>query len=319
LKIIVTGSIAYDYLMSFPGKFSDHFLPDKLDRISVSFLVDALWKQRGGVAANIAYSLALLDEQPCLFGTAGKDFGPYREELDEVGVDTSEVKVYPEEFTASCFINTDLKGNQIVSFYTGAMRFSEHLSLKDFGNDKIDLAIVSANDPEAMIKYASECQDMSIPFIFDPSQQIVRLDGEALKKGAERARLLIVNEYEFEMFKKKTGLADADVLKLADAVIVTLGDKGSEIQTQEGTILIPIAPPERVLDPTGGGDAFRAGLMKGLVHGLPWEEAGRMGSLAATYVLETEGPQSHSYDLKAFVDRYCRVFGDSEHVRNLTS
>lgn len=317
MKIIVAGSIAFDYLMSFPGKFSDHFLPDKLDRISVSFLVDSLRKQRGGVAANIAYSLALLGERPILFGTVGNDFGSYREALERVGVDTSGVKSFQEEYTASCFINTDPDGNQIVSFYTGAMRFSENLSLEAYMTDHVNLVIVSPNDPRAMLKYAAECRELNIPYIFDPSQQIVRLEGDDLKGGAEGARLLILNEYELEMFKKKTKLSDGDLLTLAETVVVTIGDKGSEIRSKEGTTHIPVASPAKILDPTGVGDAFRAGLMKGMVHGLTWEEAGRMGSLAASYVLETSGPQSHVYDLHAFIQRYNRVFGESEGVGGL--
>jgi adenosine kinase len=317
LHIVVTGSIAFDYLMSFPGKFSDHFLPDKLDRISVSFLVDSLKRQRGGVAANIAYSLALLGERPLLLATAGKDFGPYREELESVGVDTSGVKEFREEYTASFFVSTDQVRNQIASFYSGTMRFAERLSLKSFEKAEIALVVISPNDPRAMMKFTAECQEKSLPFIFDPSQQIPRLDGPELREGVRGSRMVVLNDYEWALFKKKTGLTDEEMLELSEAVVVTMGEEGSIVRTKERVVEIPVAQPERVEDPTGVGDAYRAGLMKGMVHGLPWEVAGRMGSLAATYVLETDGPQNHSYTLKAFVERYCRVFGESKELRRL--
>ena len=317
MKVVVTGSIAFDYLMSFPGKFSDHFLPDKLDRISVSFLVDSLTKRRGGVAANIAYGLALLGERPVLLGAVGEDFGPYREELEKVGVDTSGVRAFDEAYTASCFVNTDASENQIVSFYTGAMQFAERLSLKDLGEEKIGLAIITPNDPRAMVKTVQECREMGVPFIYDPSQQIPRLDGDVLRDGVEGAEAVVLNDYELEMFKKKTGLDDNDLLGLSETVVVTRGEEGSVIRTRTGDVAVPTAVPDRILDPTGVGDAYRAGLMKGMIHGLPWEVAGRMGSLAAAHVLEMVGPQSHSYDLETFVERYCRVFGESEEIRRL--
>jgi adenosine kinase len=315
-RVAITGSIAFDTLMQFPGKFQDHFLPDKLDRISVSFLVDTLRKERGGCAANIAYSLGLLGERPLLVGTVGSDFGEYRRVLEEAGVDTSGVRAYPEEYTSSFFANTDENGNQICSFYTGAMRFAGSLSLRAAAG-AVDLAVVSPNDPGAMVKLASECREAGIPFIFDPGQQIIRLEGDVLKDSARGSKMLIVNEYELEMFKRKAGLTDADFNGLAETVVVTFGEKGSEIRTRGAAAAIPIAPPARVLDPTGVGDAYRAGLIMGMVHGLSWETAGRMGSLAAAYVLETRGAQRHSYTLEEFVKRYRSVFGKSGEVEGL--
>jgi adenosine kinase len=317
LNIVVAGSIAFDYLMSFPGNFSEHFLPDKLDRISVSFLVDSMKKRNGGVGANIAYNLALLGERPLLFSVAGKDFGAYRDDLERVGIDVSGIRECPEEYTASCFVSTDRSENQIVSFYTGAMRFAKDFSLKDLDLKKTDLVLVSPNDPEAIKKYAAECRDMGIPYIFDPGQQTVCLTGEELREGADGATVFILNEYELEMFRNKTGLDEAAMQELAKTVIVTFGKHGSEIRTGQGKFRIPAVGPDRVLDPTGVGDAYRAGLVKGMAHHLSWETAGRMGSLAAAYVLETDGPQSHAYDLQMFIDRYCSVFGESEEMRRL--
>jgi adenosine kinase len=319
LKIIVTGSIAFDTLMQFPGKFSDHFIPEKLNSISVSFLVDTMKKQRGGCGPNIAYSLALLGEQPLLVGTAGQDFPEYREVLNQAGVDTSGVHEIPGVYTASFFGNTDRVGNQICSFYTGAMQFAKEYPLKPFlslaGSDA--MVIISPNDPAAMLRYADECRRSQICFIFDPGQQIIRLSAEDLLEGAKGAFIQIVNEYELEMLKKKTGLDDKGLFSLAENVIVTLGAKGSEIRTKDKTTTIPAAKPKRVSDPTGVGDAFRSGLIKGLALGLSWETAGRMGSLAATYVLEVEGPQSHHYTLQEFVQRYVENFGRSEEIQKL--
>ena len=188
-----------------------------------------------------------------------------------------------------------------------------------FKKEEIALVVVSPNDPRAMVKFTAECQERSLPFIFDPSQQIPRLSGRDLREGARGSRMVILNDYEGDLFKKKTGLTDEDVLGLSETMVVTMGEKGSIVRTQEGSVVIPVAPPERIVDPTGVGDAYRAGLIKGMMHGLPWEVAGRMGSLTATYVLETDGPQNHSYTLKAFVERYCRTFGESKEVRRLVS
>jgi adenosine kinase len=317
LRVAVTGSIAFDYLMQFPGLFHEHILHEKLESISVSFLVDSLKKERGGCAANIAYTLALLGERPLLVGAAGRDFSEYGRSLEEAGVDTSGVLLAEDEYTSSFFANTDQKGNQICSFYTGAMRYAGDISIRKLPGGKIDLAVISPNDPAAMLKYAAECKQAGIPFIFDPGQQIVRLEGKDLVQAARGAKILIVNEYEREMFIKKTGLDQGGLLELSDALIVTKGEKGSEIHTQGKVISIPIAPPRKVLDPTGVGDAFRAGLIKGLSRSMPWEVSGRMGSLAATLVLETDGPQSHTTHLEAFMDRYESVFGKSEEIQKL--
>ena len=305
--------------MSFTGNFSEHLLPDQLDRISVSFLVDSLVRQNGGCAANISYSLALLGEHPTLFGTVGKDFREYGLFLKNVGVDTSKIRSIENEYTASFFANTDQKGNQIASFYTGAMQHAKELSIRDITDEPIDLLIISPNDPKAMVSYVKECKELQIPYIFDPSQQIVSLTGEELKYGTQGARILILNDYELEMFKKKTGIFDDHLPYLVEVVIITHGEKGSVIRTGNKTIRIPVVPPKQTLDPTGVGDAYRAGLIKGLINRLSWETIGRMGSLAAAYVLETKGPQSHQYDLRRFIERYCSVFGESEEIREMVN
>lgn len=311
MTIVVTGSVAYDYIMSFPGRFKEHILPEKIDTLSVSFLVDSMRRERGGCAPNIAYSLRLLGERPCIMAAVGQDFGDYQRWLEEQGIDTSGIRVYPDDFTASFFVSTDLDNNQIASFYTGAMRWASELSFRDLDHVDIDLAVISPNDPAAMIKYVQECKELGIPYVYDPSQQIVRLEGKDLLEGARGARVLVVNEYEFEMIKNKTGLDERELLGLAETTIVTCGERGSRIFDRGEEIQIPVAPPRRVAEPTGVGDAYRAGIIVGMLARLPWEVAGRMGSLAATYVLEHYGTQSHRYTLSEFLDRYREVFGDA--------
>ena len=312
MNIVVTGSIAYDYLMTFPGRFADYILPDQLDRISLSFLVDEMRRQRGGCAANIAYNLALLGEPPRVMATVGQDFGEYRQWLEQQGVDTSLIRDEPDLFTASFFVNTDQDGNQIASFYTGAMARARELSFHDLEAGEIDLAVISPNDPQAMVTYPAECQELGIPYLYDPSQQIVRLAGEDLRKGLEGCSLLVVNNYEFELLREKTGLsAQAIRYTPSRACVVTLGAEGARIWAKGAVYDIPAAPPQRTEDPTGIGDAFRAGLIKGLALGLSWSLAGRMGALAATYALERIGPQSHRYTLADFVARFREHFDDN--------
>jgi adenosine kinase len=308
MKIVVTGSIAFDYLMSFPGKFTEHFLPDHMDRVSLSFLVDTMDKRRGGCAPNIAYTLALLGERPLLMATAGEDFGEYRSWLETAGVDTSHVRQVPGKFTASFFCSTDQHNNQIASFYTGAMANAGELSfraVRDCG-----IAIVSPNDPGAMVQYAGECRTLGIRYIFDPGQQCVRMSGDALREGALGAAILICNDYEFELLRQKSGLSADDILKRSEALIVTRGEKGSSVITRDGRHEIPAVPPRRVVDPTGVGDAYRGGLMKGIAMGLPIASCAQIGSVAATFALEHLGGQGHAYSWDEFEQRYEEQFGN---------
>jgi adenosine kinase len=311
MNVVVTGSIAYDYLMTFPGRFVEHILPEELDHVSLSFLVDEMRRQRGGCAANIAYNLALLGERPKLMGTVGQDFGDYGAWLEEQGVDTSITREEPDLFTASFFVTTDQDGNQIASFYTGAMARARKLSFHDLPVRQVDLATISPNDPEAMVKYPAECQELGIPYLYDPSQQIIRLSGEDLRIGLEGCDLLVVNEYEFGMLREKTGLTAEEIQSApARACVVTLGAAGTRIWADDDLVEIPIVPPERTDEPTGVGDAFRAGLVRGLGLNLPWDLAGRVGALAATYTLEHLGPQGHRYSLPEFVARFREHFDD---------
>jgi adenosine kinase len=317
MSIIVTGSVAYDYLMSFPGRFSEHILPDQIHQVSLSFLVDSMRKQRGGCAPNIAYSLALLGERPTVMATVGQDFGEYRTWLETVGVDTSAIATVKDEFTSSFFVNTDQDNNQIASFYIGAMGKADMLSFHELDHQAIEIAIISPNAPAAMIKYACECQELGIDYIYDPSQQIIRLSGEELLEGTRGAKLLIVNEYEFGMIRSKTGLTGQELLTLPEITIVTRGEKGSTIYVKDQILQIPVVPPEPLAEPTGVGDAYRSGVIKGMLRGYTWETTGRIAALAATYVLEHHGTQNHYYTLDQFVERYQQVFGDAPELEDL--
>lgn len=309
MTVLITGSIAYDYIMVFPGFFREHILPNKIDQLSVSFLVDSMKKQRGGVATNIAYNLALLGEHPKILATVGQDFAEYRQWLDTHGVDTSAIVEIPDEFTASFFVSTDREQNQIASFYTGAMAHAHRLSFQGIADCARDLAVISPNDPGAMVKYARECAAMGLPYIYDPSQQIIRLDGAALAEGVHGARITIVNEYEYEMLKNKTGWSDAQARAQAGILVVTCGENGSVIYSPERILEIPIVPPRRQADPTGVGDAYRGGFIKAYLNGLDWESCGRFGALAATYALEEYGTQNHRYTQAEFLERYRESFG----------
>lgn len=307
MNIVVTGSIAYDYLMSFPGKFTEHFLPEHMNRVSLSFLVDTMDKRRGGCAPNIAYTLALLGVRPLLMATAGEDFGEYRQWLDAAGIDTTHVKQIGGKFCASFFCSTDVDHNQIASFYTGAMADAGQLSfraVKDCG-----LAIISPNDPGAMVQYAEECRTLGIPFIFDPGQQCARMSGDELRDGITGATIVIVNDYELELLRQKTGLSERDILGVAKTLIVTRGELGSSVLTGGGQTDVPAVTPTRIVDPTGVGDAFRGGLMRGISLGLPYEVCARLGSVAATYALEHMGGLSHAYTWDEFKNRYEEHFG----------
>lgn len=310
MDIVLTGSIAYDYIMTFPGYFRDHILPEKLESISLSFLVDSMVRMRGGIAPNIAYTMALLGERPRLMATVGEDFQDYRHWLESVGVDTSGVRVISGEFTASFFANTDQANAQIASFYPGAMAYSSQLSLLELGESLPDLVMISPSDPVAMETHITECKALGIPYLYDPSQQVARFDGEQLWRGILGARALFVNDYEFGLVMKKTGMSSEDILAGVGFTVVTQGEQGSIIYGEGREVHVSVIQPERILDPTGIGDAYRGGFLTGYSHGLDWETCGRMGALAATYCLEQKGTQSHHFTPGEFVIRFRQYFDD---------
>ena len=317
MNIVLTGSVAFDYLMTFPGFFRDHILPDKLDSISLSFLVTSLDRRRGGIAPNIAYTMALLGEKPYIMATVGEDFGEYRAWLESKGIHTDGMKVVPGVFTASYFCNTDQSNAQIASFYPGAMGYADQLSFHNWEGEKPDLVVISPNDPLAMKQYIAECRELGLPYLYDPSQQIVRMTGAELREGIEGAYALFVNDYEFGLVQKMTGMSTDDLLSYVRLMIVTLGSKGSLIYADHHEYQVPIVPAECIDDPTGVGDAFRGGFLTGYARGLDWETCGRMGALAATYCLERKGPQGQDYTRAEFIARYEKNFGANQKLEEL--
>lgn len=309
MTIVLTGSIAYDYLMTFPGYFRDHIVPERLDSISLSFLVDHMVRQRGGIAPNIAYTMALLGERPIVFGSAGEDFDDYRKWLERHQIDTSFIRIVPGVFTASFFANTDLANNQICSFYTGAMAHARDMSLKSL-NGQPRLVVISPNDPLAMNRYVEECKELGIPYLYDPSQQIVRSSSDELRHGVDGAYSLFVNEYEWELLQKHTGFSREFILDQIPLVVITLGAKGAVIYHKGDQVPVPAVPVDQIVDPTGVGDAFRGGFLRGWLLGLDLQICGMMGSLAAAYCLEQRGTQSHSFTPQEFVARFRKHFDD---------
>ncbi|MBP6178538.1 MAG: carbohydrate kinase family protein [Anaerolineales bacterium] len=309
MDILLTGSVAYDYLMTFPGLFKEQILPERLASISLSFLVDDMSKQRGGIAPNIAYTMALLGERPRVMATVGEDFGDYRAWLDSKGVDTSLMKVVPGLFTASFFATTDQSSAQIASFYPGAMGHSATQSIKDLER-KPDLVIVSPSAPDAMMKFPAECRELGIKYLYDPSQQVLRLEGAELARDMEGAHFLFCNDYEFGLISKKTGWSLDQMLEHVKVLVITRGKDGADLYAGDDTVHIPTVPEKEIVDPTGVGDAFRGGFLAGYARGFDWKLCGEIGSLSAVYCLEQQGTQNHSYTVQEFVQRFRNHFDD---------
>ena len=309
MDILITGSVAYDYLMTFPGLFKEQILPERLASISLSFLVDGMSKQRGGIAPNIAYSMALLGERPRVMATVGEDFGDYRAWLDAKGVDTSLMEVVPGLFTASFFATTDQASAQIASFYPGAMGVAATQSLKNLAV-KPDLVIVSPNAPDAMMKFPAECRELGIKYLYDPSQQVLRLEGDELARDMEGAHFLFCNDYEFGLISKKTGWSLDQILEHVNILVITRGKDGADLYMDGESVHIPTVPEDEIVDPTGVGESFRGGFLAGYSQGFDWKLCGEIGSLAAVYCLEQRGTQSHSYTRAEFVARFRRHFDD---------
>jgi adenosine kinase len=307
--IVVSGSLAFDYIMTYPGSFQDHIIPGKVYVLSVSFLFDSLRRQRGGVAGNVAYNFALLGERPALIGAGGSDFGEYRSVCESLGIDMTHVVDVPSELTGSAFMTTDLVGNQIAGFYPGASVYANDISVRDLGRDAV-FGIVGPTTREAMRRHAREFAESGCRLIYDASQQVVTLTEEELREGIDQAWGVIGSDYEMAVIEQKTGLSVDDLAARTPFVGVTLGMHGSELRYEDRHVKVPPVVAEPLMDPTGGGDAYRAGVFKGLMLGLPLEVAGRMGSLAATYAVERHGSQEHVYTAEEFVHRFDRAFAD---------
>jgi adenosine kinase len=305
-KALICGSVAFDTIMVFGDRFRNHILPDKIHMLNVSFLVPQLRREFGGCAGNIAYNLKLLGDSGYPMATVGKDFGPYADWMRETGVAADYVKLIESEHTAQAFITTDLDNNQITAFHPGAMQQS-HLNRVTDAKD-IALGIVAPDGRDGMIQHANQFADARIPFIFDPGQGLPMYDGKDLKRFVEQATWVAVNEYEWQMIQQKTGWTESDVTQLAEALIVTRGADGSTIHTKGGPIHIPCAKARKIVDPTGCGDAYRAGLIHGLLHGLDWPTTGRIASLMGAIKIESLGTQNHRFTPAEFQQRLAAAF-----------
>ena len=316
-NILVTGSIAYDYLMRFPGSFREHILKESLNQVSLSFLVEEMTKHWGGVAANIAYTMGIFGVKPRLMGTAGRDFPDYRTWLENAGVDCSTVRQLDHVFTASFFCNTDQENNQISSFYSGAMAQARDYAISDLANPAADLVIISPNDPQAMTNLVAECRAKGLRFVYDPSQQIARMDGDTLRRDMQGASLMIVNQYEAHLIEEKSGMTLNDLRACVETLVITHGKDGSHIYQGNTVTEVGTIEPTEIKDPTGAGDAFRAGFITGMVKELPVKLAAEVGALCATYVLEQVGTQNHHFNAVAFISRFRQTHDDKGELNAL--
>ena len=316
---LVCGSVAYDTILVFPDRFKSHLLPDKLHMLNVSFLVPEMRREFGGCAANIVYGLKLLGDEGLAMATAGHDFAPYRERMVSKGIPVDYIKVVDDTFTAQAFITTDLDDNQITAFHPGAMQHAHLNKVTDVAAQgavgssgpafEVALGIVAPDGRQAMIEHAAQFEEARIPFIFDPGQGLPMFGGEELALFIDQATWVAVNDYEWQMLQQKTGLTAAQVAAKVDALIVTRGAEGSTIYTKERTWTVPAVKPRAVVDPTGCGDAYRAGLIHGLLRGLDWETTGRIASLMGSIKIESRGPQNHDFTKAEFDRRYQDYFG----------
>jgi adenosine kinase len=314
MKIVVTGSVATDHLMHFPGRFAEQLLPDQLHKISLSFLVDDLVVRRGGVAANIAYGMARLGLRPAMVGAVGADFGDYRSWLERHGVDCDSVQISEVAHTARFVCTTDDDLCQIATFYAGAMTEARNIELAPVVTrlGGVDLVLISANDPEAMVRHTEECRERGYPFAADPSQQLARMSGPQVRSLIDGAAYLLTNEYEKGLLESKTGLSDSELLDMVGIVVTTLGEHGVRVNGRGiHPIHVPVVPPMQLCDPTGVGDGFRAGFFAALSWGLPLERSAQVGATLATLVLETIGTQEYGVFPDEFVKRLAEAYGDA--------
>ena len=308
MSVLICGSMAYDHIMVFQDQFKNHILPDKVHILNVSFLVPEMRREFGGCAGNIAYNLNLLDTSLALpMATVGKDFESYAYWMDSHNINRKYIKVIEDAYTAQAFITTDLDDNQITAFHPGAMNHSQENNISDVSS--CSLGIVSPDGRDGMLKHAQQFTEKNIPFIFDPGQGLPMFNGEELIQFIEQANWVTVNDYEWQMMKEKTGLSKKEITKKVEALIVTRGGEGSHIYTKEGLIEVPIVEPESISDPTGCGDAYRAGLLYGLVNNMDIEIAGKIASLMGSIKISCHGTQNHTFTIDKFMSQLESKFG----------
>lgn len=312
--ILVTGSLAFDHIMDFPGKFNEHIMPDKIHMLNVSFLVQEMRKSFGGTAGNIAYSLSLLGIKCAILSIVGEDFSTYRTFLEKHAIDTSYIKTVNNFYTSTAFGITDNQDNQIWGFYSGADSLTDQLTTRDVAKN-IDFGIIAPNNPSAMVKYAREYTQAKIPFLFDPGMQLPWLSAQQLNEAFSGAKIIIGNDYEVSVIEKKLGIGDLHALAQKEKIVITtLGSEGSKISGKGETLLIHAAKVRNTVDPAGAGDAYRAGFMAGFLRGFSLKTCGQMGSIVAAYTVEMFGTTTHSFSIPEFNRRYEENYGELLHV-----
>lgn len=312
MPALICGSMAYDTIMVFSGQFKNEILPDRVHILNVAFLVPELRREFGGTAGNIAYNLNLLGQKALPMATVGKDFDAYTDWLDQQGIHRDLIKVIPDIYTAQAYITTDLDDNQITAFHPGAMNFSHTQDIvTSYLSEPIRLGTVSPDGREGMLRHATQFAEADIPFLFDPGQGLPMFSAEELKKFLEKAAYVAVNDYESALLMERTGLTVKQIAGRVEALIVTRGNKGSQIYVRGKTLEIPCAHATALTDPTGCGDAYRGGLLHGLLRGMDWETTGRIASLMGAIKIERPGPQSHSFNMDEFRERFQAEFGYS--------
>lgn len=308
-NLVVTGSLAFDYIMDFPGNFTDHIHPELIHNINVSFVINGLKKGNGGTAGNIAYSLALLGMPVSVIGTVGEDFNPYKKFLKKVGVDVSNIKTIKNELTSQAYVITDKKDDQISAFYPGAMKYAHELKIPM--KNKPDFMLITPCTSKVVKNFSDQCKKLKIPYMFDPGQHITEIPNEIILDGITGAKIFIGNDYEYEMIKKRLKLKDEKFLEKSEIIIVTLGKKGSIIKTKNESVTITSVKVLNVVDPTGAGDAYRSGFMAGYAKGLPLKTCGQMGATAASFAIEKYGTQNHKFTINQFKNRYKQTFKEN--------
>jgi adenosine kinase len=309
MDIYISGSMAYDRIMDFPGRFSDYILPDKIHILNVCFNVNGMSEKFGGTAGNIAYTLSLLNEKPLIIATIGKDYQNYFDWLGKNNIPVEGIKIIPEEFTAGAYITTDMADNQITGFNPGAMKYASGYGFEN-ADPENSVALIAPGNLQDMIEYARICREKGIRYICDPGQSLTKWEGETLREWIAGSMILISNDYELEIIMKMTGLDKKELLGLAQTIITTLGENGSLISNSKQDVSVPAAGVQNVVDPTGAGDAYRAGLLKGLATGKDIETAARTGAVAAAYAIEKYGTQEHYFTYEDFVERCRSNFGE---------
>jgi len=314
MPIVISGSLVYDHIMDFPDRFKNHILPESIHILNVCFTVEKMEKSKGGTAGNIAYNIKLLGGQPVIISSLGEDGGEYLEYLGNLGITTARIARNMKKNSASCYITTDLDDNQITAFYNGALESAPNIKKNNIPK-KTDWAIISPTQKNVMLKHMSQCADLGIKTIFDPGQQIPAFTDREIKKAINRSRMLIGNDYEIKMIMKRTGLSKKEILRKTEIIVTTYGERGSRIDTRDGQeILVEACRPKKIEDPTGAGDAYRAGFLVGLERKMNLRQCGRLGSVTASYAIEKYGTQKHCFSLAEFRKRYKASYGEDPQL-----